>query len=40
MDALHVTAARRLGAAEFVTGEHPEKPLFRVRDIVVRSLQD
>jgi predicted nucleic acid-binding protein len=40
MDALHVTAAQRLGAAEFVTGEHPEKPLFRVRGVVVRSLQD
>lgn len=38
MDALHVVAARALGAEEYVTGEKPTKPVFRVRDIKIRSL--
>jgi len=40
MDALHVTAAKLLGVAEFVTGERPDKPLFRVTGVIVRSIQE
>lgn len=38
MDAIHVAAARRLGAAEFVTGEKPGKSLYKVRGLKVRYL--
>ncbi len=38
MDALHVAAAIRQGAEEFVTTERPGKPIFRVRGITVTSL--
>lgn len=38
VDALHLAAALRLGAAEFVTTEAPNKPLFRVSGIKVVSL--
>lgn len=40
IDALHVAAAIRLRAAEFITTEHPDKPLFRVAEIKIRSLLD
>ena len=38
MDAIHVAAARRLGAAEFLTGEKPGKPLYKVKGLKVRYL--
>lgn len=38
MDALHVAAAERVGAAEFVTVERPTSPLLRVTLLPVRSL--
>ena len=37
-DALHVAAAKSLGANVLVTGERPTKPMFRVRDIAIHSL--
>jgi predicted nucleic acid-binding protein len=38
IDALHLTAARILGTEEFITGEKPSSPLFRVRGIKIVSL--
>jgi predicted nucleic acid-binding protein len=38
VDALHLAAAIRQGADEFITAEKPGKPMFRVRDIAVKSL--
>ena len=38
MDALHLAAAIRQGAQEFITTEKPGKPMFRVRGITVRSI--
>jgi len=38
MDALHLAAAIRQGADEFVTAEKPGKPMFRVRGIAVKSI--
>jgi hypothetical protein len=38
MDALHVAAARAGETAEFITIEHPRKPLFRVEGLTVRTL--
>jgi hypothetical protein len=38
MDALHIAAAHALGAAEFVTGEKKQKPLFRVTSVAIQSL--
>jgi predicted nucleic acid-binding protein len=38
VDALHLAAAIRQGAAEFITAEKPGKPLFRVTGITVRSI--
>jgi predicted nucleic acid-binding protein len=38
-DALHVTAAKRGGVQEFFTAEGKGKPLFRVTDIAIVSLQ-
>ncbi len=38
MDALHVAAAQSLGASEYVTGEKPTKPVFRVREINIHSI--
>ncbi len=38
LDALHVTAAQSLHADEFLTGEKPSSPLFRVPDIKIVSL--
>jgi predicted nucleic acid-binding protein len=38
MDALHIAAALTISAEEFVTTEKPTKPMFRVREIRVRSI--
>ena len=38
VDALHVAAAIRQGANEFITAEKPGKPMFRVRGIAVKSI--
>ncbi len=38
-DALHIAAAIRQGVQEFITSELPGKPLFRVQELNVRSLQ-
>jgi predicted nucleic acid-binding protein len=38
MDALHVAAAALLGADELVTTERPERSLFRVTAIKIRSI--
>ncbi len=38
VDALHLAAAIRQGAEEFITAEKPGKPLFRVRGITVKSI--
>jgi predicted nucleic acid-binding protein len=38
MDALHLAAAIRQGADEFITAEKPGKPMFRVRGIAVKSI--
>jgi predicted nucleic acid-binding protein len=35
VDAIHVAAARKLGADEFVTGEKPGKPLHQVKGLKV-----
>ncbi|MBW3539326.1 MAG: PIN domain-containing protein [Planctomycetes bacterium] len=39
MDALHVAAAKRARCEEFITVESSTKPLFRVRELTVVSLQ-
>lgn len=38
VDALHLAAAIRQGAEEFITAEKPGKPMFRVRGIMVKSI--
>jgi predicted nucleic acid-binding protein len=38
VDALHLAAAIRQGAEEFITAEKPGKPMFRVRGIHVKSI--
>jgi predicted nucleic acid-binding protein len=38
VDALHLAAAIRQGANEFITAEKPGKPMFRVRGITVKSI--
>jgi predicted nucleic acid-binding protein len=38
IDSLHVAAAIKLGAEEFITTEKKDKPLFRVKEIKVRHL--
>jgi predicted nucleic acid-binding protein len=38
VDALHLAAAIRQGADEFITAEKPGKPMFRVRGIAVKSI--
>ncbi len=38
VDAIHVAAAKRLKADEFVTGEKPGKPLHKVNGLRVRFL--
>jgi predicted nucleic acid-binding protein len=39
IDALHVTAAKRAAAAEFVTAEQSTKPIFRIRGLTVTSIR-
>lgn len=39
VDALHVAAAIRQSVDELVTSELPGKPLFRVKELTVTSLQ-
>jgi len=39
LDALHIAAAISAGAEEFVTTEKSGKPLYRVTNIRVRSIQ-
>jgi predicted nucleic acid-binding protein len=39
VDALHIAAAIRQGAREFITTESPSKPLYRVTEISVKSLR-
>jgi len=39
MDALHVASAISVGADELITTEKPEKPIYRVTDVKVVSLQ-
>ena len=38
MDALHLAAAIRQGAEEFITSEKPGKPIFRAKGIRVKSI--
>lgn len=38
VDALHLAAAIRQGAKEFITAEKPGKPVFRVTGITVKSI--
>lgn len=38
MDAIHIAVALAAGADEFISGEKPTKPMFRVKEIVVQSL--
>lgn len=40
MDAIHVAIALAAGADEFVSGEKPTKPMFRVREIRMTSLRE
>jgi predicted nucleic acid-binding protein len=40
IDALHVSAAIGAGATEFITTERPTKPLYRVTEIRVISLEE
>jgi predicted nucleic acid-binding protein len=39
MDAIHIATAISAGVDEFVSGEKPDKPMFRVTEIPVRSLR-
>ncbi len=39
MDAIHVATAIDARVDEFVSGERPTKPMFRVKDIFMRSLR-
>jgi predicted nucleic acid-binding protein len=40
VDALHVAAAIRQDVEEFITSELPGKPLFRVKELTVISLEN
>ncbi|MCL1825810.1 MAG: PIN domain-containing protein [Betaproteobacteria bacterium] len=40
MDAIHVAQALDACAEELITAEKPSKPIFRVQDIAVRSIQE
>lgn len=40
MDAIHIAVALAAGADEFISGEKPTKPMFRVKEIVIQSLWD
>ena len=39
MYAIHVAIALGAGADEFVTAERPEKPLFRLTELPVKSIR-
>jgi predicted nucleic acid-binding protein len=39
MDAIHIAHAIDAKADEFVTSEKPSKPIFRVRELSMRSIQ-
>jgi predicted nucleic acid-binding protein len=39
MDAIHVANANAMNVDEFVSGEKPTKPMFRVKEIKMRSLR-
>ena len=39
MDSIHVTTALAAGADEFISGEKPTRPMFRVCDIPMISLR-
>lgn len=39
MDAIHVATAITVCVDEFVSGEKPDKPMFRVTEISLRSLR-
>jgi predicted nucleic acid-binding protein len=39
VDALHVTAAKRATASEFITAERSTKPVFRVQGITLTSIR-
>ncbi len=39
LDALHVAAAKQVGADELVTSESPTKPIFRTTDLAVVSIK-
>lgn len=39
MDSIHVATALAAGADEFISGEKPTKPMFRVRDMSMISLR-
>ncbi|HSS78458.1 MAG TPA: PIN domain-containing protein [Thermoanaerobaculia bacterium] len=38
LDALHIAAARAVGADELITSEKPGKPIHRVQGITVRTI--
>jgi predicted nucleic acid-binding protein len=38
VDAMHLASAIRQGAAEFITTEASEKPMFRVKELGVKAL--
>ena len=38
MDALHIAAAKSVGAEEFVTTEKPTKPMYRITDLKIVYL--
>ncbi len=39
MDSIHVATALAMGADEFVSGEKPTKPMFRVTELSITSLR-
>ena len=40
LDAIHIAMAISAGADEFVSAEKPSKPLFRVTEILTRSIRE
>lgn len=38
MDALHIAAAKSVGAEEFITTEKPTKPMYRVTELKIVAL--
>lgn len=38
MDAIHVAVALAASADEFISGEKPTRPMFRVKEITIQSL--